>query len=285
MAMAQLQDITAKIFSLVDLSPKKTLLGVPLGILLRIDFPEFSAVEYGCRNLRQFIRLHVPRVIEVGRSGTDIFYTTASQPVVQPPVVASPNSIQSQRGEFVPLPTSGYNWKAYSNPSHPFVLIANRDNGELQVVGENQSQADPWVAIPKPSTEAHREIAKNFVGTQAGPLRDALERLLLDSKWYVQFSDAAKRAGVGPQWAVFRRKALIEKFNESLRNFHIPVSASSRSTAFPASSTELKRSHAVPATDEAVFRELVKRLVAELPISELRSLRLPVGLVFDALKG
>jgi hypothetical protein len=192
--------------------------------------------------------------------------------------------------EYVPLPTSLYNWKAFSNPAHPFVLVANRETGTLQTLREGQLPTFPWVTVPKPTSEFHHEIANEFVSSQPEPLRTTLGALLHDPKWYVRFSSVATKNGLGSQWAAFRRTKLIESFKSSLSSLAVPVvprfAPPSESVPYIADRVVVNRKEVSQAPDEpdTSLRDLVSRVVSELPISELRLLKLPVGAVFDSLR-
>lgn len=284
--MYPVDEISSKILELVSSTADKTLLGVRLGFMLKRSFPDFAPYHYQCRNLRQFVRTHVPSVSEKGHSGTDVIYAVGS--------FASPTNDTAQpraaTSNFVPLPMVEFEWKAYSNPAQRLSIAGNRETGELKVIGETETPHEPWVAIPKPSSEFHREIAEQFVSTLQEPLHTMLARTLNDHKWYVRFSTIAKVHGVGMQWTTFRRAKLIEKFKFSLSNLGIPERLTHAKKIQPATLALLAQAvqpleaPPAPASNETDFRELVQRVIAELPVSELRSLRLPVGLVVDALR-
>jgi hypothetical protein len=285
--MDTIQDISSKILQLIESSESRNILGVRLGALLKVSFPNFHPVVYQVKNLRQFIRTYVPKVCERPYSGVDVLYgiANAEVPQIDPGSVAESLSPQ----EFIPLPVDGYKWKAYSNPAHRFVISANRETGELQVIPQNNPAQAPWVVLPKPSGEIHRQIAVEFLATLSEPQRTILTRVLVDPKWYVRFSFEVKRLGVGTQWAVFRRKRLIASFSATLRDLGIPATPlPTRQVNIqaqqPSSSSPKIDVPPIAASEEVNFRDLVQRVMAELPISELRLLRLPVGVVFDALK-
>jgi hypothetical protein len=288
--MDQPQEVANKILQLVREAQGGTMLGVRLGASLRAYFPNFNPYNYRCRNLRHFIRTYVPAVSEKGRSGADVLYAGADAagqnalPLVpQDPPTRGPND-----PDYVRLPTTAYNWKAYSNPAHPFIVAANRETGVLQVFPEDTVLAEPLVVVPKPTAEFHAEAAREFTSTLVEPLRTSLAALLHDPKWYVRFSSVAMRNGVGPKWGAFRRAKLIERFNSSLRELAIPpVTHPPRATDNITLHPSLLRPQqpiVALASDESSFRSLVSRVVSELPLEELRSLKLPIGAVFDALK-
>jgi len=197
--MDQAQEISNKIIQLVREAQGGTMLGVRLGASLRVYFPTFNAYTYRCRNLRHFIRTYVPAVSEKGRSGADVLYTITDVTTQNAfPFVPQDSPTQAPGDpEYVRLPTSTYNWKAYSNPAHPFVIAVNRETGALQVFPEDMALTEPLVVLPKPTAEFHSEIAREFTSNLPEPLRTSLAALLHDPKWYVRFSSVAMRNGVG----------------------------------------------------------------------------------------
>lgn len=288
--MDQAQEISSKIVQLIREAPGGTILGVRLGASLRAFFPTFHPYAYRCRNLRQFVQTYVPAVSEKGRSGADVIYTIADGPVGNTayiPQRTSPPDPTEQEQEYVGLPMSSYNWKAYSNPGHPFVVAANRETGALQALPQGSNPPPPWIILPKPTAEFHAEIANEFASSLAEPSRTSLRALLRDPKWFLRFTGIATKEGLGTKWAAFRRRKLIERLNSSLRESAIPsIPRVSRTFETP-SQVPAKRvagTGVATGSEEVAFRDLVCKVVSELPLSELRSLKLPVGVVFDALK-
>lgn len=280
--MDQVQEISEKIVQLINGTPERTILGVRLGAALKANFPEFQPYEYRCRNLRQFIGKYIPAVSEKGRSGADLVYTVSSG-TGEAPLTQSRESPASTESEYVRLPTNSYNWKAYSNPAYPYVVVANRETGVLQTIPEGSSAVSPWVIVPKPTAAVHSNIASEFVSGLPEPMRTNLGQLLRDQKWYVRFSSVALRNGLGPRWASFRRAKLSERFNSSLRDLAIPEFPGSRPSQSETTHLVVP-TLAAAADEESNFRDIISKVVSELPLSELRALKLPVGAVFDALK-
>lgn len=287
--MDQPQEISSKIIQLVREAPGGTMLGVRLGASLRAFFPAFYPYNYRCRNLRHFIQKYAPTVSEKGRAGADVVYTIADAPVQNafPLVPQDPPSPNPNEAGYVRLPTSPYIWKAYSNPAHPFVVAANRATGALQVFPEGTTLTEPLVLLPKPTAGVHSEIAKEFTSTLPEPLQTSLGALLDNPKWYVRFSSVAMRNGVGPKWGAFRRAKLIDRFNSSLRELAIPaITHFTRAPDNPVHPSIPRPIQPIIGIvgEESSFRDLVSKVISELPLDELRSLKLPVGAVFDALK-
>jgi hypothetical protein len=285
--MTTIQEVSDQIASFIKSCPRQTCLGVHLGIFLKNTLPGFSPLHYQCRNLRQFIRVNVPEVFEAGRAGLDVRYGIG-QPSATPATTASAVTAAPPLPPvgFVPLPVDPPVWKAFSNPGYPFALAINGDTGELETLPIDAPPSSPWVVIPKASTDTHFAIATEFTSSLPSQLQSVFRRTLADPRWYVHFSALAKQHGVGSQWAAFRRTKLIEVFQSSVRALGVSIAPRAlRGPNHPVDRPVCSVGRTTsPAIDEAAFRGLVLRVIAELPIDELRLLRLPVGVVFDAFR-
>jgi hypothetical protein len=282
--MTNIEDISASIIDWVSAASNKTLLGVRLGILLRDKFTDFSPAAYNCRTLRQFIALHVPAIKESGRSGADITYTIAPALMDQPSAQAEdkPANIDTYSRREPNLPVDLALWKAFSNPSYPYSLATNPQTGEFKMFATAEKPTLPWIAIPKCTSEMHLELAKAFTESLSEPNRTHLRRVLEDPKWFVRFFGILQTMGLGRSWGLHKRDNLVQRFHAALHA--IGVVAPLHQPA-PQRST---RAHAPipPASaldEEARVRQLVGRIINTLPIAELRSLRLPLGDVYDAI--
>jgi hypothetical protein len=281
-----IQSISDILVQGISAAPNQRILGARLGALLRTAYPGFSPADFQSRNLRQLIRTYVPAVEEKGRSGPDFIYGLAldsTRPVPGHPSVLA----RLPDNQTSPAPAT-FDWKAFSNPTYPFSLAANTETGEFQAIAGTEV-TPPWVPLPKPTSEDHHGIAKAFTETLSGEVRQPLERVLEDPKWFVTFSSAAKRLGVGTAWAVFRTSQLRDRFRASLSVLGIPprinsALANRRSAASlvaAGSSSSIPQSRYTELSQEERLRRLVSLVIADLPISDLRALNLPVGAVFD----
>lgn len=279
-----IQSVSELLLKLISDAPRQRILGAQLGGLLKTACPSFSPSEFQSRNLRQFIRAHIPAIEEKGRSGPDYIYGLASTDEARAPGGVSALS----RPQFVPSLRTSFDWKAFSNPSYPFVLAANRDTGEFQSLRPNTTLPDPWVILPKPTPTDHLEIAREFVQTLLEPTRGVLAEALTDPIWYASFSGVAKNHGVGSEWAMFRTSHLRKAFDKSIAAAGIPAKKVGLPTAEAVSPAMTSRSttgashlEASSLSREKALRRLVQLVIADLPIGDLRELALPIGRVFD----
>lgn len=275
------QSIAELLVRLVTSSPEQLVLGAKLGGLLKAECPGFSPAQFHSRNLRQFIRTHVPEIVEKGRSGPDFYYGLAS--AVDVPSFSNCSFPSHQRNS-----RTTFDWKAFSNPSYPFVLTANKVTGQFQTRTQGAPTADPWVTLPKPSPDEHLKIARDFVQTLTEPARSTLEQILTQPMWYSTFSARARNCGVVSEWASFRTSRLRGLFDRALADAGIPrpperpVSTSVSSMAPDRAANPASQLPIVQRTvREEALRKLVLQVVAEMPLSDLRNLALPIGKVID----
>lgn len=276
------QSISESLIKFVSDAPGKVILGARLGGLIRAAHPTFSPSLFHSRNLRQFIHTHVPEIVERGRSGPDYFYGLAS--------AGEGGTLSSFEAlPFVPRSRTTFDWKVYSNPSNPFVVVANRFTGELQTRTRRTEVSEPWVEIQKPTSEDHLQIARDFLKAIPEPAQSTLSKILAEPLWYVNFSASARNCGIGSDWATFRTSHLRDLFNKSLAELGIPKTTErpwSRPAYIPYPYSPPARvapsiQNLQGSSREAAIRKLVQLVVAELPLSALRELALPIGKVID----
>jgi hypothetical protein len=282
----QLTKIVNRIVDIANAADGKTILGVRLGAALKATFPNFSPPVYQCKNLRQFVKKHVPALKENNYSGNDILYAVIEIGPTSPPSAASAPEADDEPATILGLPVDSVSWKAFSNPGYPLVVIANPSTSEVKTVGEKEITPAGWLRIPKLTSQDLRSIAEQFVSGLSEPARATLTAILAQTRWYVTFFQAAQRHGHGPAWSKFKRKELVARFSSALEKngINLPLSPieepaqTIRASRRPPAALQRFQIH----DDE--LRDLVTRLAATLPVDELRSIRMPIGFVLDALK-
>ncbi len=107
MTIDSVQTIAQKAYDLVAQTPDKTMIGSRLGALLKLEFPDFSPLQFRTRNLRQFVKAHVPSLLERPNAGVDILFTAVDEQPVTPGSASVFTATSSNaRPPFVRLPTS-----------------------------------------------------------------------------------------------------------------------------------------------------------------------------------
>ena len=287
---APVQDVAAKIATLIEHSPTKTLLGSSLTPLLRVSFPEFTPLNYGSTNLRHFVRTNVSSVCEVRRQGVDIVYGLKSTVNT----TSAPNLVEEESSSKANKPLRGIIesrlWKTFTSPSERYQLFGNQLSGELRVVEQGELRPDPpWTRIPSCSPEEHRRIAEDFISSLEEEHKNSLLSTLNRPGWWNIFLFTAQRLGLATRWQEHRQRRLYEQFFNTIQNEGVPVLKQTGRSAL-SSPTEGTSSTAPRANRVHIYgsseslRRIVIGAIKRMSLSELRSLNIPLGHVIDELK-
>jgi hypothetical protein len=273
--------VAADIARLVQNSPNQKLLGSSLAVLLKRGYPDFRPEDFGCRNLREFIRRYAKEIFEEGKKGTDVLYSAALLPAIGD---ASNRQQEFTKIASVPQFTRRQNidtavWKTFVSPGAPYRIYANSDTGELRVVPTHHTApVGMWIIVPSCPPETHVEIAKEFVeGLADEAIKTQLTKILGLSTWWEHFFFSARNFGVERQWSAFRRRRLHSEFEKELKRLNIPLSAPPPVPSAVADKTE----SAIASEDDSRIRTIATAIIRRLPVSDLREVWLPLGYVLD----
>jgi hypothetical protein len=297
----------ARVVSLLNESATHTIRGATLRELLKHHAPDFTPEQYNCKNLRHFIYKNVPQVHPVGQAGMDQVYGLANQ---SPAVVASPvappsvsaDTVQSNTAvPAVPAkepihyrtnPADFAILRAFKSPNSVTPIIGNPVTGEVKLSPSGIAISSPWIIIPKCNPETHKNIAKAFISTitDSGAREAATKALEDPDNWWDKLWDTARQFSFFLQWGAYRNRELARELDRTLQQHHINKKIAAtvadapqqllKSTISPSPVPEIPDHDA----SETAIRKLAIKVVANLPIAELRSLRFPLGDVLDALK-
>jgi hypothetical protein len=301
--MITLDKVTERIVSLTTESQDQTITGGKLSGLLRHYYPDFEPARYHSKNLRAFIRTNLPdKLQEAGISGTDIIYKLRGP---EPPT--SPESTGSQETEFIPNEpvqlqsvkvhhTSSITrrinhdaFRAFKSPNSPLQLYANTQTGSLTLGLPGSDLREPWVHIPPCSSETHFRIAKDFVESLPEEASKAPLARILNTHtkaWWIQFWPMVRSLRVDGRWLSFKRERLLQEFEATLQGHGVPIADDSALREAAEDQTRITKTvehREVHTVNPEEVRKAILRVVAELPLAELRNLRLPAGEVIDAI--
>lgn len=278
--------VAADISRLVQNSPHQRVLGSELAVLLKRGYPDFKPVEFGCRNLRDFVRRYAKTVFEEGKKGTDVLYSAASLPALSE--VSSRqqefNSISSPPYRARPmLPEKGV-WKTFVSPNALYRLYANRESGEMRVLTPGVAAlSDPWVIVPPCPAQTHLKIAREFLdGMTDEAAKTQLTKILDLDSWWDHFFFSARNFGVERQWSAFRRRRLHDEFQAVLRQLGIPGAPAREVSVYPVPQPVAAQTETTQ-PDSAVKRAAIA-VIRRLSDTQLRELSLPLGHVLDAME-
>ena len=263
---------------------KQGVLGTDLMTAVRANFPEFAPSDYGCTNLRDFIRRLVPEVVPSGRRGMDYVYAFGREGDV--PV--SPTS-EKAPGD-IPPSTELSVWKTFSNPNGVFKLYANKEDGRLCVCPPRATPPDGFsVEVPPLSAEKHIEIAKDYIVSLSDEAqRDRLRQFLDKPQWWVPLYHAIQKENLAADWNVVRRKRIVMELRDALTAAGVPVGGLEaqlvdriRTTPKPVAVARQLRG---AVRSDLNLRAIAATIIQNMSLAELRELRVSLGDVFDALE-
>lgn len=304
-------------FILETVNQNPGIMGCRLGKLVKETFPGF-------RGLRGFIAQNCASdIVVVASKGEDLSYDLALRVKgVSPATVfaSNPHTVHS----FAPKPmyptrnpatVSGSSflkpsdlkasfWQAFTNPNSNAQLVINKTTSEMNV-GQFPAVDAPLAEINKVSKDEHGRIMKGFLDLLDPADRQYVQQSVgLEPSW-TRWSNFMWNFGAGKYsslWLNYRTSMLRKIFEErlialDLDSSVIPVlvaklmdskqqSRTSAQLDKPNLLTTIKQSSDLPkqSLSEDYMRKLAGIVVAHMDIDELRSLRLPLGAVVDALE-
>lgn len=265
-------------------------LGSQLATELKRRDVGWSPAAFGVSSLRQFIGEHVAAVAAVGRSGLDVIYGPVGTAAAATPVASSP----SVSSEDI--------WRIWVSPRSRLALQVDRAAGNVHAVARDAVAPENKVVLPAPDVNAHRDIAHSFLTKAPAPLREKLGGALesTDENWWRAWRAELQGTEFWNEWSAHRRQqfehllaaglranglddGIIGNVVAALRDNRAKTAAqakqSSRDASGPASRARLPEPALLPRDLRWVVTEVVQRMND----AELRELRVPLGLVLDAL--
>lgn len=276
-------EIGTEISRLVQTSPNGQILGSALAVLVKRFHPDFRAEDFGCRNLRDFIRMYSKGVFEIAKRGTDVLYSASLLPAMSE---GSTRAQEFRDMHAVPahpprpiLPTQA--WKTFTSPNEFYRLFANRASGEFRVLRRGDPPlSEPWVLVQSCLPSVHLQIARDFTENLSDEVaKIELAKVLGLESWWTHFFLAARRFGLEREWSAFRRRKLHAELDQQLKSLGVPLPVSPRRANSPAKSFAVPP----PVVDDMFLRRIASAVIGKLPSSDLREVWLPLGYVLDEI--
>lgn len=286
--MTEPDKIVDRVLEVLRELPDRLILGSHLGLQIKTHFPDFNPSAYGCRNLRQFLQLHVPQILETGRSGQDVQYSLrpASSSVEAIPVEDVAGAATTETRSTSPTPPVRHDlWKTFVSPIGHYQMYVEPKQHRFQILRQGEpAPPAPWVHVPPCPAKVHVGIAREFLQRLSDPaLRSRLEGALGSGIWWVEFLRISRLEGLDKDWIKFRRARLSEEFERALLAIGVPVSAAAGAWSPSTLRTPRPMTGAGLLPDEQL-RKALQRVVGRLSQEELRRIWLPVGIVIDEVQ-
>jgi hypothetical protein len=293
--MHSVEAIASRVTEYIQSQPTKTVPGTQIAQFLRFAFPGFTPYGYGTPKLHQFLYRFVRDVMPVGKSGGDVVYGIRASQLelnIEKNVASPPTARETSFS--LDAQTTGMNrqlWKSFSSPSSLWVIFANTETGQIEVIPPGGSKlALPWIVIPPCPADKHRQIAERFVASQSDEKRrEGLNAILSQPRWWDQMYAATLQMGILRDWQVFRRREILKLFSEALAETKIPAKPrlpiySNPPLTLQSQSSAAGAEQPRPVDEEELLRRAVISVVQKMSISELRNLAIPVGNLMDELR-
>lgn len=268
--------------------------GNQLSALIKAFLPDFTAEQFGCRNLRDFIKkFAATEIMEIGRAGMDIIYGLRAvgqqQPLFEVAELLPETAKTGDRAPLGQLLNDPRIWKTFASPDAPYRLFLAPSTGNVTVLRPGFTPDPSWVEVPHISADALLQIAKDFVSELPDVQQQPLAATLAQQRWWVSFYDVACTLGLKMRWIYFRRRRIAEQFERSLPTLPPPAPTQPQSSdvkKIPSSlpPASVTRTGVVSnAPQSSLLRRIAADAVQRMTDSELRALNLPLGYVVDAL--
>jgi len=253
--------------------------GSRLSAALKGRFPSFSPADFNSRSLREFIATHVTDVVVTGRSGMDVVYGLGGAASTVPLATA-------------PLPAEVDFWRVWVSPNSPHALAVDRTGTEIRAISRREPVSSGQLRVDPVGVDAHREVAKAFLSNVPLPLQERLRAVLISSSetWWRDWLREIRGTGKLVEWNAFRRRQLEDLLAARLRDAGLTEVAAERVLELVRERHASAGPHPRRAPlglyapdDVAAIRRVVTEAAQHMSVSELRELRLPLGLVLDAL--
>ena len=276
-------DVPINIVGLFGEARDRSMTGSQLRAVLKFRYPEFNPTRYGCSNLRDYIRQHVPEVKEIGRAGMDYVYALEGRPGELQQAENPP----STTGELTDATAV---WRTFSNPRTTYRLYGDPITGKLIVVPPGgEAPGNSWREVPHFSAERHLQVAKEFLATIPNESASRLKASFDASEWWLPFFYEARQLGLAGHWSTFRRARILEQMKAALTEVGIPTTHVPEAPALtpPVRRPLVARSAGnLTTVDQGTIRlrRIAAALIKNMSATELRELPVRLGDVLDVLE-
>ena len=177
---------------------------------LKNRFPELDWADYDCGNIRDFIAVHVPTVLQ--QRSADLEGITFR--VRQTTQVAAADGLQHRR-DGIEFRVSRETISAILSPRGPKVW-ANPETGQVVQFAPWSRFAPPWFELPKITPNELLRIASDYVEQADGGDREVLRTILARREWWDVFKQQLDHWGLLNEFREFRADRAKDFIRNSL---------------------------------------------------------------------
>lgn len=278
------------------------ILGAQLGqVISKAIAPRLVRELPVLRNLTEEELSSLVELVPNASSNTDVQYRIVAD---QPPTSLTREDLKSVVGSDL--------WKFFSNPNQSCSLAIEPSTGLIYVAVLRAIFPVGLQRLERMDSEDYRVLAEQFAAQQDSPLREKLEECLVEPHFYDLWIDALRASGSPERkllktWESLRTEHVVKRLGERLTNAGVSVALQAeiisavrprkKATAVQQAPVPEISSASIPprpAAQSAVsssddvalerLREIVHASVARMSFAELREVRIPAGILFDAVQ-
>jgi hypothetical protein len=254
-----------------------------------IKIREIVGIPTGPGALRKFVEEYLCDLLEPsGHQGGDVVYGIKGHPTSQ-------NRLDLGAGL----------WRTFVSPATPFKLLISKLNGSLSIRGRSANTEAEEIEVRGVTLEEHDKIRMEFQESLSPQEADRLDRIGASKAEFIEWTRLLKQQAtdIYKKWGLYRKQKLLEVFLSRLIELDIEQELQTRllqqidesqglmRTRENSSSNERSlRDYAKPVPEQnrgkvesqvAYARELARRAIELMSYDELRSLRIPLGVLVD----
>lgn len=253
--------------------------GSQLAQRIRRESPDWTPEGEGARSLRDFVDRFVDGVAVVGRSGMDVLYGIAGDSADPPagPVLASGAL------EDVNL------WRVWVSPRSPFALSVGLAEGSVSQVPRGATSEAGTVELEPATQEFHEEMARGFATDHAHDGPALLPLVGASDGWWHGWQRTVKSMNLESTWHEYRSRALETHLRECLERSNVVGDSAERAMAAVVRDRSIARSPRrvkpaqPPSAERALLEAVLLSAIQRMEVSDLRDLKVPVGVLLDAV--
>ena len=268
-------DISAFILDAVRDRPIQ---GSQLAQLIRAQYPDWSAEVCGARNLRDYVERLVDGAGVVGRSGMDVVYGITS------PGGASTDSMPAE------TPATEVNlWRIWVSPNSPYALSIDKASGVVSQVNRSAAAMQEGALRLEPAPfKIHEAVARDFAARIHDERDISLPSTGGPDGWWFDWQKALKGLGLDASWHEHRSSSLETALETALAELGLSDEAKEMAFARIVEDRSIRRrsaaSHASERTGSRTDLEAIAlAAIPKMSSSDLRELKIPLGIVLDVL--
>lgn len=309
MSLAPTDEVVANIRNKVLLRGQPVLYGAQLGALVKREVPGVDFKAHG--GLREFCQKYLNRFItwngKKGTNGSDDLYA----------VVSDTENALTPDADWAPVagPPNEHAWLTFASTAPHRRLAFSTSSGELVVSKQGFEGAvpDAFVEVASVNEKELRQVVEAFLPQVPASEKPLFEdALAIPTNYYAKWLAALRASSdnkLPSKWTNHRISSLLSVFKSRLMELgandaradellqelrdsqEVANSVRKRASSLVSNSANrpMQMASALPISvdarpeDESLLRLVVQDAVQAMAVDQLRELKLPVGLVLDAI--